>query len=194
MNREGPQLESLTRRLTETPTEFLAEPCVGKTGAVHVDAVVADLVRSMGGTPSGQKLAAFTGQDARRDRNRLSTALLLSWLMADEWFQREKLKPDAVLAMLLEVSGELAGQTASGSFITNPDRREEIVRVALARLNYRPAGETLAQAQDRLTSLSASERQRVIAAARQAEERARAIREALRRKAAEESADKYTRE
>ncbi|HEY1052340.1 MAG TPA: hypothetical protein VGE39_21355, partial [Prosthecobacter sp.] len=88
----------------------------------------------------------------------------------------------------------LAAHTSSRSFVTDPDRREEIVRVALARLHLRPAGETAAQAQDRLTSLSASERQRVIAAARAAEERAQAIREALARKAAEESADKYTRE
>ena len=76
-----------------------------------------------------------------------------------------------------------------------PSRR--VVRrqpVALARLGLRPAGETIAQAQDRLTTLSSAERQRVMRAARAAEERARAIREALVRKAAQESADKYTRD
>jgi hypothetical protein len=68
------------------------------------------------------------------------------------------------------------------------------VRVALARVGLRPAGETIAQAQDRLMTLSSAERQRVMRAARAAEERARAIREALARKAAQESADKYTRD
>ena len=48
--------------------------------------------------------------------------------------------------------------------------------------------------QDRLVTLSSSERQRVLRASRAAEERARAIREALARKAAQESADKYTRD
>ena len=79
-------------------------------------------------------------------------------------------------------------------FVTDVERREELARFALARLGFRPQTETRAQAEDRLSSLSAAERARVLSAARVAEERARAVREALARKAAEESADKYTRE
>ena len=85
-------------------------------------------------------------------------------------------------------------QVAARRFVSDPDRREELARVALARLGYRPAGETLAQAQDRLTTLNSAERARVMNASRAAEERARQIREALAKKAAEESADKWTRE
>jgi hypothetical protein len=51
MTHEGPQLEQLTRRLTETPVDFLAEPRIGKNGLVQVDAVVADLLRELGGVP-----------------------------------------------------------------------------------------------------------------------------------------------
>jgi len=69
-----------------------------------------------------------------------------------------------------------------------------MIRFALARLDLRPSGETLTQAQDRLTTLSSIERNRVLAASRAAEQRTRDIREALARKAAQESADKYTRE
>jgi hypothetical protein len=83
---------------------------------------------------------------------------------------------------------------AAKKFVTDPDRREELARVALARLGFRPAGETLAQAQDRLTTLNSAERARVMKAAQIAEQRARQIREELVRKAAEESADKWTRE
>ncbi|MBP7601669.1 MAG: hypothetical protein KA750_09995, partial [Thermoflexales bacterium] len=61
-------------------------------------------------------------------------------------------------------------------------------------LALRPAGESVAQAQDRLATLNTAERQRVIQAARAAEERARAVREAMARKAAEEAAAKYNRE
>jgi len=78
--------------------------------------------------------------------------------------------------------------------VQDPDRREELARVLLAHLGYRPAGETEAQASDRLSRISGTERQRLLAASRAAEERARAIREALAKKAAEESADKWTRE
>jgi hypothetical protein len=74
------------------------------------------------------------------------------------------------------------------------ERREELARLTLARLGLRPAGESAAQAQDRFTSISSIERARILKASQQAEQRARALREALAKKAAEESADKWTRE
>ncbi|MEZ0390527.1 MAG: hypothetical protein ACAI34_25835 [Verrucomicrobium sp.] len=194
MTREGPPLEALLHRLTETPAEFLDEPRIGSKGRVHVDSVVADLLRLHGDTPQPAPLAVFAGTDPARDRNRLAIALLLTWLVADDWFVGNGV-PNGILLPLLEgTSRELAQQTAAAAFLSDPDRREEITRLALARLDLRPAGESPAQAQDRLTSLSATERARVISAARAAELRAREIREALARKAAEESADKYTRE
>src|SRR6185369_6909824 len=125
---------------------------------------------------------------------RLSVTLLLCWLLSDEWFRPLHLRSGAVLELLGNGATELGTQVPSQKFVTDPDRREELARLALARLGYRPAGETEAQAQDRLTSLSSVERSRVLNASRVAEERARKIREALARKAAEESADKFTRE
>ena len=101
---------------------------------------------------------------------------------------------DDLLQLLDAEARELAAQVAGEKFITDPDRREELARVALARLGYRPAGETVAQAQDRLTTLNSAERARVMKAAQAEEQRARQIRAELVRKAAEESADKWTRE
>ena len=194
MDREGPALETLVRRLAETPPEFLAEPRIGSTGDVHTAAVVGDLLVMLGHEPSARELAAFTGADRRADRNRLAIALVLSWLLADEWFVKTRPAIEAMVNLLGSASGELAGQLAATKLVTDPDRREEVARLVLARLGFRPAGETIAQAQDRLMTLSSAERQRVVRAARAAEERSRAIREALARKAAHESADKATRE
>ncbi|PYJ81395.1 MAG: hypothetical protein DME22_21300 [Verrucomicrobia bacterium] len=194
MQQEGPILESLTRRLAETPEEFLAEPRIGQTGRAHVAAVVGDLLQLLNASAQADELARFAGSDARRDRNRLGITLLLCWLLSDDWFRQTKLEARNILELLDGESNELAVQVAARKFVTDPDRREELARVALARLGFRPAGETLAQAQDRLTTLNSSERARVMKAARAAEERARQIREALVRKAAEESADKFTRE
>ena len=194
MQAEGPILETLTRRLAETPEDFLAEPRIGGSGRVHVAAVAGDLVRLLGQPLETQDLTRFEGGDPRRERNRLSVTLLVCWLLADEWFRQTKLPPKAVLELLGEGATELGAQVASQKFVTDPDRREELARFSLARLGYRPAGESMAQAQDRLTSLSSVERTRVLRASRAAEERARTIREALARKAAQESADKFTRE
>jgi hypothetical protein len=194
MNLEGPQLEALTRRLAETPEDFLAEPRLGGKGAVQVAAVVFDLCRLLGGAPPAAAVAGFAPGDPRQDRNRLGVVLLLAWLLAEPWFRDHPPAQPELLALLDEGARELAAQTPSGKFLLDPDRREELVRYALARLGLRPAGETIPQAQDRLTTLSAAERARVMNASRAAEQRARAIREALQRKAAEESADKWTRE
>ncbi len=194
MQREGPILESLTRRLAETPEAFLDEPRIENRGRIQVAAVVNDLLRLLGASTEPTQLAPFFGHDARRDRNRLAIALVGCWLLADDWFRQNRIEASEVLAMLHQVSGELEGQVAARKFVSDPDRREELARVTLARLGYRPAGETLAQAQDRLSTLNSAERARVMKAAQEAERRARQIREALARKAAEESADKFTRE
>jgi hypothetical protein len=160
---------------------------------VQVGAVVGDLFSLLESAPQEISLEKFSG-NATNDRNRLAVTLLLCWLLADDWFRRTKLRAEEILHLLETDSAELAVQVPAKRFVTDPDRREELARVALARLGYRPAGETLAQAQDRLTTLNSTERARVMQAARAAEARARRIREALAKKAAQESADKWTRE
>ena len=190
--REGPPLEQLLRRLAESPPDFLAEPRAGPSGRVHVGAVVGDLLASLGTRPDAAGLAPFA-HAAPGARNALSVTLLLCWLLADPAFA-DAPPPAGELLRLLDGGARELAATPARRFVDDPDRREELVRVALAALGLRPAGESRAQAEDRLTSLSSVERARVVAAARDAERRARAIREALQRKAAEESADKWTRE
>lgn len=192
MQLEGPSLESLTHRLTETPEDFLAEPRIGMAGSVHVVAVVNDLLR-LDGDADRFDFTTFRSTEVRRDRNRLAVVLLLCSLLADEWF-RGRAKAPAVFHLLTEGATLLATNTSARKFREDAERREEMSRFALAQLGLRPAGESVAQAQDRLTSISSAERTRVIAASQAAEMRARQIREALVKKAAEESADKWTRE
>jgi hypothetical protein len=195
MHDEGPLLESLTRRLAECPAEFLAEPRIGKSGAVHVGAVVSDLIRDLGGAAlTPEQAAAFQSKDARKDRNRLSLVLIGCWLLHDEWFCKEERFAPQAHSFLSEGLTELAALLPAPQFASDPDRREELVRLCLKHLGLRPGGESEAQALDRLATLNTAERRRVIRAAREAEERARAIREAMAKKAAEEAADKWTRE
>ena len=201
MQREGPPLEALTRRLSETPGEFLAEPRIGKLGSINVAAVVADLMLDIGAQPlSDAQIGAFTSADPRKDRNRLSLTLITAWLLGDDALKdtlgdaSPAERQASLLAVLTDNMRELAELTQAPRFVADPDRREELVRFALKGLALRPAGESVAQAQDRLATLNTAERQRVIQAARAAEERARAVREAMARKAAEEAAAKYNRE
>ena len=193
LSREGPPLPALLQRVAETPKDFLAEPRIRAAGQVHVDAVVGDLLALLGADIGTRELERFAGKGPA-DRSLLAVVLLLCWLLADPWFASASATKAELIALLGDTASELAAETSARKFVEDPDRREELVRVTLAAIGCRPAGESEAQAEDRLTSLSSAERARVVEAARAAELRARRIREALRKKAAEESADKYTRE
>lgn len=194
MQRDGPPLEVLLRRLAETPEDFLAEPRIGGTGSIDVPALVGDLMRRLGHMPNPDIAPSFTGTSIRQDRNRLMVVSILCWLLAEGWFRGHTPDRTALIDLLDAEAAALAKLTPAKKFVTDPERREELGRVALARLGLRPAGESETQAQDRLTTISSAERVRVLKASEAAMKRAREIREALIRKAAEESADKYTRE
>jgi hypothetical protein len=128
------------------------------------------------------------------DHNRLRLTAIVVWLLAEESFADALSARASVMDLLTARIAELAATSKAQAYVADGERREELARTALAALNLVPAGETEAQAADRLSSVSAAERHRLLNASRAAEERARSIREALVRKAAEESADKYTRE
>lgn len=194
MKNVGPLLETLTRRLAETPPDFLDEPQLGKEPGVAVSALVNDLLAMHGTRVDRDHLKGFASDDAKRDRNRLQLVQIACWLLANEWFVQAKCSDTALLSLLETDIAQLAESSPAHRFVQDPDRREELARVLLARLDCRPDGETEAQATDRLSSISGTERKRLIAASRAAEERARGIREALAKKAAEESADKWSRE
>jgi hypothetical protein len=194
MEREGCELSHLMRRIAETPPEFLDEPQFGQQGRVAVSALVGDVCRWHGLLPGSAELDELARGTPKTDRNRLRLSLVLCWVLADDWFRRADLRAAPVFSLLSDGARELAQHVAVERFVADAERREELARFCLARLGLRPLGESRAQAEDRLTSLSAVERARVLEAARQAEARARQVREALARKAAQESADKYTRE
>ena len=198
MDLEGPLLEVLTRRLAECPAEFMAEPRIGRNGQVRVAAVVADLARDLGGpllTPAQAEVFQPRGGDqAATQRNWLALVLVAAWLLGDAWFRQGQRFGTVAVSLLTSRLKELADLNVAGKFVSDPDRREELARVCLSGLGLRPAGESAAQAADRLTTISSAERQRVLAAARQAEARAQAVREAMQKKAAEEAAAQSSRE
>src|SRR5947207_12373403 len=124
MQHEGPILESLTRRLAETPEDFLAEPRIGQTGRTHVAAVVGDLLRLLGGSPEQEQLNLFVGAAVSPDRNRLAITLLLCWLLSDDWFRETKPQINMVLELLNVEARKLSVQVAAQKFVMDPDRRE----------------------------------------------------------------------
>ncbi|MFO1496707.1 MAG: hypothetical protein U1F26_18850 [Lysobacterales bacterium] len=193
MSVEGPPLEVLTRRLAETPTPFLAEPRIGNKGQVVVPALVADLLRRHGVPADAAVLARFAATQAATERNPRMLTQVLCWLLAAEEL-RGKYTLAQLAGLLIDEANALAAEMPAREFVEQAERREELARLALRTAGMRPAGESETVAADRWLGVSTRERVRLAAASRAAEERARQIREALARKAAEESADKWSRE
>ena len=190
----GPSIASLTRRLQDTPGDFLGEPDINGRGLVVVPAVVSDLFVAYGApmldVTSG---ATFHPFDSDVNRNWLRCVLISCWLLHDPWFVASR-PVDAAWSFLSGGLGPLSLAVAAPTFVTDDDRREELARRCLDALGLVPDGETEAQAADRLTTLDSVERARVLAETAYAEARAAAVRQAMHDKAAAEAAAKATRE
>ena len=191
---EGPALERLTRRLSECPPDFLAEPLGEGRGVIDVPAVVSDLLSSVGDAPldaEGQARLGEAGGALRR--NRLGLILVSCWLLGDEAFRGAGHGPSAerFLTAGLDAAARVGRFT---EFVTEPDRREELARLALRALGLRPAGESAAQAADRLAALDSVETARTAEASKAHQARVKHVMQAMRKKAAEEAASRISRE
>lgn len=191
--KDGP-LEECLRRLTECPEDFLALPRQGSGGVIHVDAVVSDLLRDLGLEPLQKKECAPFCLKGANHRPHLRHVLVACWLLHHEWFRQCTFNRKALLRFLDKDLAELARLVPTEQLVADPDRREELVRSTFKALGLRPAGETKAQAQDRLRALDSVERDRVIRETRAQQEHARKVREAMERKRAQEAAARYSRE
>ncbi|HEX7378914.1 MAG TPA: hypothetical protein VF278_17460 [Pirellulales bacterium] len=182
----GPQLDSLLHRLAECPEEFLLPP-----ERIDVVALACDHLRVLGRSiPHAPQSIFVLALPAAQ-----SLAAVVLWLLRDEWFLARPELADASLTFLRsEVLAQLASLVPAEAVVSDADRREELVRLCLKELGFCPAGESEAQAADRLTTLDSVERDRVIRETRSAEARARQVREAMARKRAEEAAARYSPE
>lgn len=190
MKDDGPELETLLRRLADCPPEFLEVS--DDAPGINVPAVVCDMLRTMSPLwhPEQEhgKLELIR-KAGSQERKLISVA---SWLLADEWFRsRVELSPAIWNLLTSTALTQLARMVKPEKFTSDADRREELVRLCLAGLGLRPRGETAAQAADRLATLDTVERDRVLRATAAAEKRAREVREAMARKKAQESASRY---
>lgn len=203
MENIGPELDGLTHWLTDCPSEFYQLPIdtgsviqPTKRGAsvasIDVAAIVSDHLRD-----HELPLAVIRKVCAAMARKSLSEQRLIAivvWLLREHWLMRQKPLADRIASLLTQGLGELARTIDPASAVTDPDRREELTRFCLRELGLRPAGETIEQARDRLNTLDSVERVRIVSQTRDAESRARAIRQAMATKRAQEAAARYSPE
>jgi hypothetical protein len=166
----------------------------GGQGVVRVDALVSDTLRWLGGGPVSASEAGKLREGAIPQQVALLRLVALAcWVLHDGAFAGRAELVDRARALLLGGLEPLSLVVRPPDCVTDPDRREELVRRVLAALDLHPAGERENAARDRLTALDSVARARVAREAAEAEKRARAVREAAA-KAAREAASYYGRE
>ncbi len=191
---KGPVLEALTHRLSQCPREFLYEPRIGKQGRIHVGAVVSDLILDMTSRMPDPDIFRIFVEVSKKDAGWLSLVLVTCWLLNDPWFLSRPELSRSALKLLRKGLQKIAAIIKAEQCVLEPDRREELARFCLDALGICPQGETTAQAADRLKALDSVERDRVMREAKRAEEHARKVREAMKKRKAKEAASKVMRE
>jgi len=193
MKHEGPPLELLTSHLADCPEELLT---IHDRPRPVTRALVADTLRDLGFDRPTPAAADLWFQNDTRDHRRLVFVRLACWLLHHPWFCSSEFAIDQQTAELFfDVAfARLSKVMAAEKMVHDPERREEFVRLILSELGYFPEGETAAHAQDRLTTLDSVERIRLAKETAFARQRAKALREAMQRRAARETAATYGRE
>lgn len=179
------------RWLADAPAVFDAIPEGFPGGTVRVRAVVADLFGLHGAVADNVLLQQFEPRDrSDAERERLRAVLRSARVLSHPTVRGA---PESGLRALLidelrQWSAVVAGNAA------NDERREELARRCLRAIGRRPAGESPAEAEDRLRQVDVIERAKVLRQAADREARARQVREALAKAAAEEAAARAGRE
>jgi hypothetical protein len=191
-----PPLSEWLRWIGEIPAAFRAEPEGFGEGRLRVRAVIADLFETLfGSAPPESLLGAFVATSSSgAERNRLGWVLAAAHVL---WHpsMRGRLLPRAeVERFFVQELAALGAAAAVGSLDAEEERREELTRRALRACGLGLPGESGNDAEDRLRQVDSVERRRVLVAAAERERRAREVREAMARKAAEEAAAKVSRE
>jgi hypothetical protein len=190
--KEGPAIEDLTRHLAECPSIFLAEPVQPNgTGEVHVQAVVADLLRALGqSTVEEAALKKFnygSMKKVKKARNRMRVVLIGCWLASNSELHKH-LEAEGIAQWLETGLDELAALVKAESLVSDPERREELSRILMSVAQVLPRGESEKEAENRLDALDTVKRDAVVRQAQAAQERARKLREELARKERERRA------
>lgn len=192
----SPNLSALLRWLREMPGAFRAQPEGFPGGEVRVRAVLGDLWEQVEGQAAPPALlAAFeAGNDSKTERNRLRLLLAAAHVLWHPTLRASRPQPERLRRLLIQELPAMAAVVPADSLLDDEERGEELIRRTLRATGLQLEGETPQEAQDRFRQVDSVERHRVLAEAAQRERRAREVREAMARKAAEEAAAKVTRE
>lgn len=200
---QGPPILVLMQRLLQTPREFLFSPLFELSptrknlkNSIYLPALYSDLCFFISNEfANPEDLKFFKLENNSQNINLLNIYALAVYLLHFPFFQNKpflKSKLQVLFEKKLVAYNEIL---KAEKFIIDSEKREEFCRFILYHLGYIPESETERYALERLTSLDSIERIKLISDARRAQiAREEAIREAIRKREAEEAASRMSGE
>lgn len=199
----GPSLVSLTQRLFQMPKEFLFSPILkipsnrkNLKHTIYIPAIYSDLCYFIWNEfPKAEELKFLQVSSTSSDLNLLSIYSITIYLLHYPFFKNKPFLKEKVWLLFSEKLPSYKNIIKAEKFILDAEKREELSRFVLYHLGYIPLLETERYALERLTSLDSIERIKLVEATRKAQiAREEAIREAIRRREAEEAASRMSGE
>ena len=196
----APPFAALMRHLADAPPDWQAPVELRRRPGVRISALLADTLLDLGDAGLADADAQPFEQQASADQGWLQLLLVTLWLLhqpalqaalAADWNVKRRQR---LLAFLQQDLRQRAPYLSADAAIGQAEGREELIRHLLAALQCLPADEDQRTFDYRLQARDSVGQAELVAKARAAEERARKLREAMARKAAEEAAMKYNRE
>jgi hypothetical protein len=191
-----PPLAEWLRWIAERPQIFGAAPEGFGDGRVRVRAVVNDLHEALFGAPAVEALlaACVAAEPSRAERSRVGWILAACQVLWHPALRGAQLPRERIARLIVQELPALAALVPPETLDREEERREELARRVLRAAQLTLPGESAAEGEDRLRQVDSVERHRVVAGAVARERRAREVREAMAKKAAEEAAAKVSRE
>ncbi len=189
------ELYALLYHLKACPDAFLQRPAARPGGGLHTDALLADAYRKVYGGFRASRADLPAVPDLKRlEENHLVSISVACWLFSHSAFAGQPALLPGLDHFLFAVLPPVCRHVKPQDWLEDEDRAEEFVRLALRSCDLLPAGETPAEAADRLDALSTLKRLAVLRQTNESLERARAIRQKMAEEKAREAANVYGRE
>jgi len=177
------------------PHEFLASSWYsGNNAGVDANALLMDVLRTIDSSYEFKNYVQREEVLKQLKPDHLVSIQLGAWFFAMNDFQNNAIKVNDVLTFLFEDLKEVSQFVKPEEWISDEDRSEEFVRMALMACNLIPGGETFEEAFDRFSALSTLKRNNVLSQSADAFNRIIEIRRKMAEEKAREAANVYGRE
>lgn len=188
-------IQELIYHLRQCPDEILESSNIHVSEGVNTIALILDLYRKLMGDYLVSDIEILDESQFRNlDDNHLVSIQIGCWLFNHACFLDQRTIIPKINHFFFEALLEVCLYVKHEAWITDEDRIEEFIRIALKSCEILPEGESSEEASNNFSAFSSVERHGVLKQSNEAFERMLAIKKEMAERKAREAANTYGRE